>query len=471
MFLYTFDTKDQNKFFTLTAKYKNLFDSIQISCKKSEELDPGQDPILEDKISGSFPTGLPDSYFSIIYHTSPLSPAALAKTLNVNELNESARLYLSYINPDSDENFNDKLYYGQDDNGIFVAIPTTVNQKIYNNVVYKYNDDGSPASYKVYIAGTCDIIDIGYLPNNVNLTLANGYYYEIENTLYLFLNTRLNMVCFSTDSSGSTDYKQFWYKDDEENKKVLKNNLLYYSDSYYLKHSEDKQATNLSLKEDAMMITGGVIDLIVTSNTITSIEHFNACANIGDIILSDNLINIGDYAFTNGSLSSDVTMMSENSKVERIGRYAFSGCPNIKLFQDNEGNTKLPDSIKYIDEKAFYSAPGLKGIDISDCTQLRQIGEKAFSECGNLQRVIYRQYQIEPDNINSTQLLYLPPMENIPRTSGHAYSGTASTLYTDEEYNDLISKGIITDIEKQLGQQYLTFYQTRNGSGLYWRCR
>lgn len=452
-FKHAFIETDAGKQFILNAAYKTLTTSIQIHCNK-KEINPGYDPIVDDKISGSFPMGLSDSYFSIIYHTSPLSTSALANTLDLNELNEAARIYLNYVYEDSIEDFSDKTYYGQDSNGIFVVIPIQENEAIYNNDIYKYNDDGTPASYKVYIAGTCDVVDIGTLPNNIRLTLANGYYYNIENTLYLFLNTKLNMVCFSTDN-GSTNYNQFWYKDDEENKKNLISNLNYFSDSYYLKHSDSKLATNLDLNNGAMMITGGVIDLIVTSNTITKIEHFSASPNVDTVILSDNLIEIGDYAFANGSLSGTVSVASEVSHIEKIGKYAFYKCPNIKLFQNSEGNTILPRSIKYIDDYAFYEAPGLKTIDFSNCVNLLSVGREAFGGCSNLDTVTYLQNQIEPDKDNNTRLLYLPPDKGTdgnyaPRISGKSERVTANYRYdytnwineaeNDEDRNNRIAE-------------------------------
>lgn len=437
-FTYTFKEDDNNKSFNLSVNYNDLSESIIIHCRSKIEI--GEDPVEEGKISGSFPTGLSDSYFSIIYHTYNGTTADYAKTLDIDELNNTARIYLQYIYPNSNEDYSNKNYYGQDDNGIYVVIPVQNSDKKYNNELYQGTED-NPISYKVYLCGTCDVVDIGVLPNNVKLTLANGYYYDIENTLYLFLNTNLNMVCFSTDETNVTDYKQFWYFEDENNKKSIISNLNYYSDSHYLKHNEDRLTTNLVLDNDAMMINSGVIDLIVTSNNITNIEHFCACSNVETIILSDNLIEIGDYAFANGSLSGTVKMASDISNIERIGRYAFYQCPNIKLFQDEHGITVLPNSIKYIDDYAFYSAPGLKEIDFSNCLNLLSVGNESFGKCGNLNTVTYLQEQIEPDKNTNTRLLYLPPEKGtngnyVPRVKGHIESVTASYQYN---YTDWIN--------------------------------
>lgn len=444
---YKFTQLDQNKSFLLAATKNSLSTSITLNCK-AQEIEQGSDPIEDLEVSGSFPTGLSDSYFSIIYHTDE----SYYQTLDVDELNAAARTYLSYVTPDVDT--SDKVYYGQDSEGIYVAIPTSNSSTTYSNDIYTYNIDGSAASYKVYIMGTCDIIDIGDLPNNVELTLANGYYYDIAGKLYLFLNTALNMVCFSTNSSGETDYSEFWYSGDSSNKKAIISNDTYKNDAYYLKQSSSENATNLALDDDAMMIVGGVIDIIVTSNTLSKIEHFSNCSNVSGVIFSDNLTEIGDYAFYGGSLSGDVEISIDASKVTRIGKYAFSGCPNIKLFweSDDSDETILPASLQEIDDYAFYAASGLKAIDLSKCTSLVTIGNYAFSACGNLGKVTYLESQVELDLNDNTRLLYLPPEQGtsgnfVPRNSGETESVTASYQYSDDSYDTWIAAAE-TDTEK-----------------------
>lgn len=438
-FTYTFVEDDVGEKKTLTATYNDLTASITLNVKKKtavEEITPGLDSIDEADISGSFPTGLSDSYFSIIYHTL----SSYSETLDVAELNSAARVYLANLNGDDVSNYSDKTYYGKDNEGIFVVIPST-SSNIYNNNVYEYDENNVAKSYKVYIAGTCDIVDIGDLPNNVNLTLANGYYYDIDNKLYLFLNTRLNMVYFSSD------YSQFWYSEDDTKKTIISNDT-YKDDSYYLKHSSSENANNLASDDSAMMIVGGVIDSIITSNTLVNIQHFCGCPNVPTVILSDNLTEVGDYAFAGSSISGTVSITSD-SKITKIGKYAFKGCSNIKLFQNEDGDTVLPSSLISIDDYAFYGAPGLKGLDLTNCSNLTTVGLEAFGSCGNLGTVSYLQSQIEPDKNTGTRLLYLPPEKGtsgnyVPRVSGSTASVTASYKY---DYTNWIADAT-TDEEK-----------------------
>lgn len=435
MFTYTFQQLDQNKSFLLTATKNSLSTSITLNCK-AQEIEQGSDPIEDSEVSGSFPTGLSDSYFSIIYHTDE----SYYQTLDINELNAAARTYLSYVTPDVDT--SNKVYYGQDSEGIYVAIPTSNLSTTYSNNIYSYNSDGTVASYKVYIAGTCEIIDMNITSseNNIDLALANGYYYNIAGKLYLFLNTSINMVCFSTNSDETTDYSEFWYYEKEDDIKTITSDTIYKNNAYYLKHfsnSTSETTENLATDEDAMMITGAVIDSIITSNTLLKIEHFNGCPNVPKVILSESLTEIGDYAFYNSSLAGLVSTSVEESNIIRIGKYAFSGCSNIKLFlnPNNDKETLLPTSLQEIDDYAFYSSSGLDNFNLSNCNELTTVGYKAFANCSNLRTVTYLESQVESDSDDNTRLLYLPPDKGSSGNYASRKAGEDDTVTVTYSYD------------------------------------
>ena len=418
-FIHTFTDDDAGKTFRLTASLLNnqsITDSITIKCNK-KPVKPEEPEIIED-VTTSYPDGLSASYFSILYNTMDSPVYGDGTPLNINQLNEDAKVYMSNLYPDQKEEIATKNYYGKDDYGIYVVVPKSIENQTdspFNNRIYVYNEDKTIIFYKVYIKGVCYIVDVGSLDNNINLTLANGYVYDIQNTLYLFLNTMIKMIYFKTNDDGSIDYSYFKETPSDSYRLIQPDNSIYVTNGYYLEHfaTSDGSIQTKSLSDSSvnntMMVTGGVIDSIITSNSVVNINHFIGGPNVSEVVFSDNLLEIGDYAFAGSALSGTIRMASKEPKIQKIGKYAFANCPNLKLFSEIEGQTILPKSITYIDEYAFFAAPGIKYCDFTQCTSLRYVGKKAFSKCGNLGTVKYLLSQIEPDEITYTRLLYLPP--------------------------------------------------------------
>ena len=92
------------------------------------------------------------------------------------------------------------------------------------------------------------------------------------------------------------------------------------------------------------------------------------------IIIEPGVESIGDYAFYNHGLVSNVTF---SDTVESIGRSAFSGCAGL-------ASVSIPGSVESIGNSAFADC-GLKNLVLSE--GLKSIGSNAFDNCGILLKV------------------------------------------------------------------------------------
>lgn len=167
-------------------------------------------------------------------------------------------------------------------------------------------------------------------------------------------------------------------------------------------------------------------------NTVTSIGSaaFLSCKAMTSIILPNSLTNIGDGAFSGCSGLTEInipnsvtnieadafrgcsslTRLSIPASVTTIGQSAFSGCPfeSITVNEDNTvfdsrdncnaivqtaedkliagfQNTIIPNTIKKIDDYAFYSCHGLTSLNIPN--SVTSIGKAAFKYCNALTSV------------------------------------------------------------------------------------
>ena len=115
----------------------------------------------------------------------------------------------------------------------------------------------------------------------------------------------------------------------------------------------------------------GKITGIEFSNTVTEIgrEAFAGCNWLHNIDLPDNILHIGEYAFSHSGLNS-----ISFSKNAIIGKGAFSGYAGTSL--------TIPGSLPVISDQAFSRCPNLT--DLTICEGVKRIGQEAFSECENL---------------------------------------------------------------------------------------
>ena len=113
-------------------------------------------------------------------------------------------------------------------------------------------------------------------------------------------------------------------------------------------------------------------------NSVTNIGSyaFSKCTNLKAVEIPNGVTNIGNYAFAENS--NLLSALIPNS-VTNIGEYAFSNCTKLN-------SINLPDKLKTLNSHVFNQCQSLTTIDIP--TSVSNIGKYAFNECSNLTAVI-----------------------------------------------------------------------------------
>ena len=95
-----------------------------------------------------------------------------------------------------------------------------------------------------------------------------------------------------------------------------------------------------------------------------------------DVVIPDNIANIGGYAFYGCSSLKSVTI---SSGIKKIGNSAFQGCTNL-------ASVMIPESVISIGERAFAGCDNLVKLNIPD--SVNKIESFAFTGCDNLREVV-----------------------------------------------------------------------------------
>ena len=122
-------------------------------------------------------------------------------------------------------------------------------------------------------------------------------------------------------------------------------------------------------------------------------------ASFKTVTLSENVIDIGNYAFGNCMYLSEISIPNS---VIRIGSGSFANCFNLKKVSLGTSivtigasafsmdtaleEIVIPNSVQTIDNKAFYNCDALKMLVLGD--NLKYIGESAFESCSSLTSLI-----------------------------------------------------------------------------------
>lgn len=117
-------------------------------------------------------------------------------------------------------------------------------------------------------------------------------------------------------------------------------------------------------------------DCVVTDGTRCIAEYaFSDCSLITSVTIPGSVSQISDYAFNNCKALTSVTIPDS---VGIIGKNAFWGCEKLS-------NLVVPDSVTYIGENAFYGCSGITDLVIPD--SVTHIGKYAFCNCEGITNV------------------------------------------------------------------------------------
>ena len=111
-------------------------------------------------------------------------------------------------------------------------------------------------------------------------------------------------------------------------------------------------------------------------------EAFCNKTSLGTIILPKNITSNGLLAFAGCINLSNVTLPEG---LEMITNSSFGECDNLT-------SIKIPTSVKYLYAYAFRGCDKLDSIDLSENTQLYEIGESVFKDCIALDNIILPKY-------------------------------------------------------------------------------
>ena len=170
--------------------------------------------------------------------------------------------------------------------------------------------------------------------------------------------------------------------------KDYSSNPLRYGAALYL---NGEMVTNLVLSDSITSIRdyafSGCSSLISVTipESVTSIGGcaFDGCSSLTSVTIGNGVTSIGGSAF---SRCSSLTGITIPDSVTSIGDYAFSGCSSLT-------GITIPDSVTSIGDYAFNGCSSLTGITIPD--SVISIGEPAFSRCSSLTDITI------PDSVTS----------------------------------------------------------------------
>ena len=206
--------------------------------------------------------------------------------------------------------------------------------------------------------------------------LTKFFYYEdgkTANTVWEAINEADNQPATYENYANALDTDHQW----------ITNGKVRYIGNQYLDstHNDDSNTYSWSI--------GGYITQDNASKGI-----FAQAGNIGPLIIGEDLIGIGNYAFYE---CTGLNSISFGNGIRVIGNYAFAGCGSL-------GDVSIPEvcSLGQIGDHAFYSCTNLTKFSLP--INVKYVGDYAFAECKLLSDFVMCNFGNENDRSNLTEL-------------------------------------------------------------------
>lgn len=161
--------------------------------------------------------------------------------------------------------------------------------------------------------------------------------------------------------------------------------------AYYIINSDEPELNSainyswLNEKTGKNYIPGSIIKIEIPS-TITSISdgvfgtkgggQRHSEPNVTEVVLPNSITTLNDEVFRSALNLEKVTF---SRRLEKIGRYCFSQCVQLKSFSFNKRAC-----LKIVDNNAFDGCASLTSADFSNCLNLTEIRANAFAYCSLL---------------------------------------------------------------------------------------
>ncbi|MGP1414192.1 MAG: leucine-rich repeat protein [Bacillales bacterium] len=157
---------------------------------------------------------------------------------------------------------------------------------------------------------------------------------------------RLNKIVWQIDNNGvKQDFNDTVYNYNYDLTLYYKDDPNMFSDVYKIKELEDHiEITGLNDNYKTIPDFNLNIPSIINDKEVTTVGGFYSLTNINEVILPPTVKTIKKYCFRDSSITK---INLEESSVNNIELYAFSGCHNLTKI-------KLPPSINVIKEGLFF---------------------------------------------------------------------------------------------------------------------
>ena len=266
--------------------------------------------------------------------------------------------------------------------------------------------------------------------------LTKFFYYEdgkTANTVWGAINEADNQPATYENYANALDTDHQW----------ITNGKVRYIGNQYLDstHNDDSNTYSWSI--------GGYITQDNASKGI-----FAQAGNIGTLIIGEDLIGIGNYAFYE---CTGLNSISFGNGIRVIGNYAFAGCGSL-------GDVSIPEvcSLGQIGDHAFYSCTNLTKFSLP--INVKYVGDYAFAECKLLSDFVMCNFGNENDRSNLTELGW-NVFENCETLSSLTFP-----MNYDEAVDISLEKGCKNLRNITVRSKKMTFTEQTNGDVYCFSC-